>query len=147
MTNNEKLSDLIADPIEGPYEGEDFWVDENNTIQVTGNNIMLAGKIMRKVNSSGLFERRLVKIGQRGDNLLLGFDTLVDVEPSYSTKIGFKRDTLAEVKKDEQGKYCVYLNGQRTARLFKKLVSAKQFLKQIDHELKQTAQESELIED
>lgn len=146
MTHTQ-LNELIEDPINGPFEGEDYWIDPDGTVQVTNNNVALAGRIMRKVNASGLFETRLVKTGQRGDNILLGFDTLVDQEPVYKAKIGFKRDTLAEVKKDHQGKFAVYLNKQRTARMFKKLVSAKQYLKQLDYELQNTAQEPELIED
>lgn len=142
MTNDviEQLNSIIADPFDGPFEGEDYWIDPDGTIQVP-NNVSLAATIMRKVNNTGLFAERLVKIGHRGDNVLLGFDTLKDAEPAYKVSIGYKRSTKAEVKKDANGKFCVYLDGQRNARLFNKLVSAKQFLKQLDATLKQAGEE------
>ena len=49
---SEKLNDMIADPFDGPFEGEDFWVDSDGVIQVSDNNVRLAGIIMRKVNQS-----------------------------------------------------------------------------------------------
>ena len=123
MANREQLLNTITDPYEGPEEGIDFWIDENGYVQVPDHRT--AGLIMRKANTSGEFEQKLVKIGQKGDVILLGFDTLANVEPVYSARIGFKGDTSAEVKKDTSGKFCVYINGKRQARLFNKLTSAK----------------------
>ena len=47
---SETLNDMIADPFDGPFEGEDFWVTEDGIIQVNNNDVGLAGKIMRKIN-------------------------------------------------------------------------------------------------
>lgn len=147
MTELERLSDIIADPIAGPYEGEDFWIDADGTIQVAENNVVLAATILRKANNSGEFPVKLVKIGQRGDSILLGFDTLLDAEPVYTAKIGFKRDTLTEVKKDQAGKFCLYVNKKRATRLFNKLSTVKSFIKKLDRDLQEAAQEPESFED
>jgi hypothetical protein len=143
----ELLNDIIGDPINGPYEGEDYWIDEDGTIQVAENNAILAGTILRKANNSGQFAVKLVKIGQRGDSIILGFDTLLDADPVYTTNIGYMRDTLAEVKKDTAGKFCLYLNRKRATRMFTKLTAAKTFLKKLDKDLQNEATEPELVEE
>lgn len=131
-----ELPALISCPIDGPFEGEDYLIDnENNTIQVTHNNIKLAATIMRKVNTSDLFEIKLVKVGQAGDSILLGADTLTEDKAVYTANIGFQRDTLAEVKKDKAGKLCLYLNKKRSPRMFNKMSSLKEFLKTLDIDL------------
>ena len=56
---SEKLTKIITDPIIGPFEGEDFWIDDNGTIQVAENNVKMAATIMRKTNASGKFKQRL----------------------------------------------------------------------------------------
>jgi len=139
VTFSEQLTELITDPFDGPFEGEDYYLDKDGIIQVPVDKITLAAIIMRKVNSSGVFTKKLVRIGQGGDNVWLGFDTMLEADPVYTTRIGPNKDTLAEVKKDSAGKFCLYLNGNRSTRLFKKLVTVKNFLKQLDGELKQTA--------
>jgi hypothetical protein len=136
MTIAQQLGDIITDPITGPFEGEDYWIDEDGTIQISENNIRLAAIIMRKANTSGVFEHKLVKIGNRGDSVLLGFDDLVDQPAVYASDIGYKNDTHAEVKLDKAGKFCLYLNNKRCTRMFKKLASVKLFLKRLDQDLK-----------
>ena len=143
----ELLNGIISDPILGPFEGEDYWIDQDDTIQIAENNVMLAGTILRKANNSGQFDVKLVKIGQRGDSIILGFDTLLDTDPVYKTQIGYMRDTLAEVKKDTTGKFCLYLNKKRATRMFTKLTAAKTFLKKLDKELKNEATEPELVDE
>jgi hypothetical protein len=135
QTISEQLSSIIGDPIDGPYEGEDYWIDDDGTIQVADNNVRLAAMIMRQANNSGMFETKLVKVGNKGDSILLGFDTMADIKPIYTAKIGYKRDTLAEIKKDLTGKFCVYFNNKRAARMFAKLSAAKAYLKKVDSEL------------
>jgi len=135
MTHTELLNEIIGDPIVGPFEGEDYWIDADGTIQVSDNNVILAATIMRKTNNSGQFDVKLVKIGHRGDSIILGFDTLLDAEPVYTTNIGYNKNTLAEVKATEDSSFCVYLNKKRSTRVFKKLHSAKTFLKKLDLEL------------
>lgn len=147
MTNVETLVDIIADPILGPYEGEDFWVDDDGTIQIAENNIVLAATIMRKANNSGEFTSRLVKVGHRGDSILLGFDTLVDAEPLYKATIGYQKSISAEVKKDSNGKFCLYLNKKRCSRLFSKMASVKTYLKNLDKELQSQPSETADIDD
>jgi hypothetical protein len=141
------LNEIIGDPIQGPYEGEDYWIDEDGTIQIAENNVVLAATIMRKANNSGQFAVKLVKIGHRGDSIILGFDTLLDAEPVYVTNIGYMRDTLAEVKKDTAGKFCLYINKKRATRMFTKLSTAKTYLKKLDKELQNEATEPELVDD
>ena len=147
MTFGEQLLEIISDPYEGPFEGEDYFIDVDGVIHVPVDNIKLAALVMRKVNATGMFEQKLVKIGQGGDSVLLGFDTLVDADPVYVVRVGYKKDTLAEVKKDTGGKFALYLNKQRTARLFKKLTSVKLFLKKLDKELTQDPIEPEVFDD
>ena len=141
MASYQQLIKIISDPYEGPEEGVDFWIDEHGLIQVSDNRI--AGLIMRRANTSGEFEQKLVKIGQKGDALLLGFDTLLDTEPVYAARIGFKGDAVAEVKQDSIGKFCLYINGKRQARLFTKLSTAKQTIKKLDKDLQTAAVEPE----
>ena len=143
----ELLNEIIGDPIEGPFEGEDYWIDDDGTIQIAENNAILAGTILRKTNNSGRFTTKLVKIGQRGDSILLGFDTLLDAAPVYKTNIGYMRDTLAEIKKDDAGKFCLYLNKKRATRMFSKLTAAKSFLKKLDKELQNDAVVPDVQED
>jgi len=143
----ELLNEIIGDPINGPYEGEDYWIDEDGTIQIAENNAILAGTILRKTNNSGQFDTKLVKIGQRGDSIILGFDTLLDADPVYKAQIGYMRDTLAEVKKDNAGKFCLYLNKKRATRMFSKLTAAKAFLKKLDKDLQSDGVEPEAIDD
>lgn len=147
MNFNDQLTEIISDPFDGPFEGEDYFINEEGIINIPIENIKLSAIVMRKVNSSGIFEKKLVKVGQGGDNILLGFDTLVDTAPVYSAKIGFKGDTVAEVKADEAGKFCVYVNKKRLARMFKKQTSAKQFIKQLDKELQSAVDMSENVDD
>jgi len=130
MANLEQLLEVISDPYNGREEGVDFWVDEDGYIQVP--NIRTAALLMREANTSGQFTQNLVKVGQKGDSILLGFDTLLDVSAVYKTKI---QDILAEVKRDEGGKFCVYLNKKRSARMFNKLASAKRFIKSLEKDL------------
>ena len=144
---SEQLTDIISDPFNGPFEGEDFWVDGNGTIQVAENNVKLAATIMRKANLSGKFPQRLVKIGAHGDSILLGFDTLSDADPVYTAKIGFKGDMLAEVRADTSGKFCFYINGKRGARMFSKLSAVKSALKKLDREMQSVSVEPEDLDD
>ena len=147
MADYQVLLDLVSDPILGPFEGEDFWIDPDGTIQIAENNVKIAALLMRKVNTSGLFDVNLVKMGQRGDSILLGFDTLLDADPVYSAKIGFKSDTLAEIKRDINDKFCVYVNGKRLARMFAKLTQAKQMIKKLDKDLQSAADVPEDLDD
>jgi hypothetical protein len=144
---NSQLLDIISDPFNGPFEGEDFWIDDDGTIQIAENNVRLAAVIMRKTNSSGKFPQRLVKIGAQGDSILLGFDTLGDVKPVYTAKIGFKGDMLAEVKEDQSGKFCLYINGKRGTKMFAKLSAVKAALRKLDKEIQSAGTEPEDLDD
>ena len=55
MADYQLLLDLVSDPISGPFEGEDFWIDPDGTIQIAENNVKIAALLMRKVNTSGSF--------------------------------------------------------------------------------------------
>ena len=133
MTNLEQLLEVISDPYNNREEGVNFWVDEEGYIQVQ--DVRTAALIMREANTSGVFTQNLVKVGQKGDSILLGFDTLLSVDPKFKTDIGLRKDILAEVKQDENGKFCVYLNRKRSARMFAKLANAKKFIQTLDKDL------------
>lgn len=135
MTQNNQLLDIISDPIDGPFEGDDFCVDEQGYIQVYDGNPKIAALIMRKANTSGLFPVNLVKIAHKGDSIILGFDTAAETEPVFVNLIGYQRAVLAEVKVGADGKFCVYLDKKRSARNFNKLSSAKTFIKRLDRDL------------
>ena len=133
MQNLEQLLEVISDPYNGREEGVDFWVDEEGYIQAQ--DVRTAALLMREANTSGVFKQNLVKVGQKGDSILLGFDNLLDADAVYKTKIGSNNDILAEVKRDDNDKFCVYLNRKRSARMFTKLTSAKRFIKSLDKDL------------
>jgi hypothetical protein len=135
MTDYQQLIDLITDPISGPFEGEDFCVDEQGYIQVYNNDPKIAAMIMRKANISGVFPVNLVKIAHKGDSIVLGFDTVAGTEPVFSNQIGYQKDVLAEVKVAADGKFCIYLDKKRSAKVFAKLASAKTFIKRLDRDL------------
>lgn len=145
MAQLDKLLEVITDPYAGREEGVDFWVDENGYIQTQ--DVRTAALIMRTANGSGAFEQNLVRVGHKGDSILLGFDDLANIEPVYTANIGYKRDTLAEVKKDAAGKFCLYINKKRSTRLFNKLPTVKSFLKKLDKELQQEAVEPETFDE
>lgn len=139
---SEKLIKLIQDPFNGPFEGEDFMINEEGFIEVPSYNAKLAGTICRKVNISQKFDQNLVKFGVKGDTIILGFDELENVDSEYQTKIGYKNDTLAEVKPDHANRYHVYINSKRTSKMFNKLSVAKAYITKFDKILKQTAKPS-----
>lgn len=140
MTQTSQLLTIISDPISGPFEGEDFCIDEQGYIQVYDNDPKVAAMIMRKANNSGLFEQNLVKIAHKGDSIILGFDTVSGQEPVFADQIGYQRDVLAEVKVGADGKFCVYLDKKRSSRNFNKLASAKTFVKRLDKDLRSTGE-------
>jgi hypothetical protein len=135
MTPNSQLLDIISDPITGPFEGEDFCIDEQGYIQVYDNDPKVAAMIMRKANSSGLFDVNLVKVAHKGDAIILGFDTVSSTAPIFANQIGYQKTVLAEVKVSEDGKFCIYLDKRRSARTFAKLAGAKTFVKRLDKDL------------
>jgi len=135
MTQNSQLLDIISDPILGPFEGEDFCIDEQGYIQVYDHNPKVAAMIMRKANTSGLFPVNLVKVAHKGDSIILGFDTVSSTEPVFVNQIGYQKGVLAEVKVGADGKFCIYLDKKRSARIFGKLASAKTFIKRLDKDL------------
>ena len=140
MTENSQLLDIISDPISGPFEGEDFCIDEQGYIQVYDSNPKIAAMIMRKANTSGLFDKNLVKIAHKGDAIILGFDTASGLEPIFANQIGYQKSVLAEVKVGADGKFCIYLDKKRSARTFNKLASAKTFVKRLDRDLQSTGE-------
>jgi hypothetical protein len=146
---SETLNDMIADPFDGPFEGEDFWVTEDGIIQVNNNDIGLAGKIMRKINQSGNFDKPLIKLGTSGDSIQLSFDTLGDTTPIFSAKIGFKGDMLAEIRQSENDKkeYLLYMNGKRNVKVYNSLARVKRAINKLDSEMKQAGLEPDAIDD
>ena len=140
MTQNSQLLDIISDPITGPFEGEDFCIDEQGYIQVYDSNPKTAAMIMRKANTSGLFPVNLVKVAHKGDSIILGFDNLSSTAPVFTNQIGYQKGVLAEVKVGDDGKFCIYLDKRRSSRTFNKLASAKTFVKRLDKDLQSTGE-------
>jgi hypothetical protein len=132
METLEQLLEVISDPYNGREEGVDFWVDEEGYIQAQ--DVRTAALLMREANTSGQFEQALVKVGQKGDSILLGFDNLINTPPVYTAKIGYLAAVVAEVRTDGK-KFSVYLDGKRSARMFNKLASTKTYIKRLDKEL------------
>lgn len=133
MANLEQLLTVISDPYDGREEGIDFWIDEQGYIQTQ--DVRTAALLMRKANTSGQFDQNLVKVGQKGDSLILGFDTVLGTKPVFANQIGYQKGVLAEVKVGDDGKFCIYLDKKRSARTFAKLASAKTFIKRLDQDL------------
>jgi hypothetical protein len=135
MADYQLLLDLVSDPISGPFEGEDFCIDEQGYIQVYDNDPKIAALIMRKANISGLFPVNLVKVAHKGDSIILGFDNVSNTEPVFANQIGYQKSVLAEVKVGDDGKFCIYLDKRRSTRTFAKLAGAKTFVKRLDKDL------------
>lgn len=135
--DTQTIKNLIDDPIDGPSEGFDYFIDEEGIINVPTDKIRISGNIVNKVNNSGLFKQKLVKIGQVGDCILLDFDTLGDALPVHTAKIGPNKDVLIEAKKTMTDKYQIYINKKISIRIFKKMSTVKKFIKNLDRELKQ----------
>lgn len=133
MANLEQLLTVITDPYAGREEGVDFWVDEDGYIQT--HDVRTAALIMRTANTSGEFAQNLVRVAQKGDSILLGFDTISQADPVFTSQIGYQKSVFAEIKADTDGKFCVYLDGKRSVRMFSKLASAKTFVKRLDKDL------------
>lgn len=138
MANLEQLLAVITDPYDGREEGVDFWVDEQGYIQT--HDVRTAARLMRTANTSGEFTQNLVKVAQKGDSIILGFDTVSESESVFSNQIGYQKGVLAEIKEDADGKFCVYLDKKRSARMFTKLASAKTFVKRLDKDLQSTGE-------
>lgn len=133
MANLEQLLAVISDPYDNREEGVDFWIDEQGYIQTQ--DVRTAALLMRKANTSGEFDQNLVKVGQKGDSIILGFDTVIGTDSVFSNQIGYQKTVLAEVKVGTDGKFCVYLDKKRSSRTFAKLASAKTFIKRLDKDL------------
>lgn len=130
-----KIRKLISNPYEAPYEGEDYFIDDaTETIEVIDTKV--SGTICHRINNSGKFDRRLVKLNYSGDMITLGFDTLEDVDAIYETRIGYRDDTLAEIKESAEGEFCIYLNSKRSPKKFKSIKSAKMYLNKLSKVLK-----------
>lgn len=126
------VNSYVGDPVAGPYEGEDYWFEED-MVYVTS--IPVAAKIMQVVNESGKFDRKLVKFRKAGDVTMLGFDTTQDQEPVFTRKLGLNRDVVAEVKVSEIGRFCIFLNGKRETVQHRTMTAAKRYLTQTNQRL------------
>ena len=142
-TLKEKLVNLLDSPYEGPYEGEDFIVNDDGYIQVFDNNIRLCGLIVHKVNKSSISDKTMVKLYTAGDAITLGFDETRAVESIFSKNIGFHGDVQAEIKVDTEGKFIVYINNKRKVKMYTTLAQAKVAINKLDKELLRTVEESE----
>lgn len=135
--NKLQIVELISDPYDGPFEGEDFIIDEQGFIEISGNKTKLAALIMRKINLSKMHELPLVVIATRGDCIILGFDQLNHAHIVFSDKVGPNKDVLVNVKSSDDTIFYVYLNERRSSRVFKNLSAAKKFIRAFDKELQQ----------
>lgn len=136
MRTSDILVECIDDQIDGPHYGEDFIIDDHGFVQV--HSAKQAGLIMRKVNQSNLFDDKLVRLGNHGDCVILGFDTLTTQVPVFETTVGYEKLPV-EIKQTNEGKFCIYVGSKRSSRLFNKLAGAKKYIKQLDKELSEVA--------
>jgi len=136
LPTTQELIAFISSTVDGPVEGSDYYIDDDGLINVDIENVGVAGSIIRQVNQSKLYSEKMVRITVSGDTIILGFDTIRAMPSVYTLTIGKNKDTLAEVKEDGTGKFCFYLNDRRNTRTFRKLATAKRFIKDMDKELK-----------
>lgn len=123
----DKLQKIISpDPYDYPFEGEDYYIEDNGTISVSNNNARLAGMICHKVNRSGKFEHKLTRFGTLGGVIILGFDKLAEKEPVFKDQLGKKKNISVEIR-ELDGIYYIYINGQRRTNSFLKLSTAKAY--------------------
>jgi hypothetical protein len=142
---NEVISKILGnDPYEGPFEGEDYLIDDDGVIHV--GDPRLAATICRKVNMSNKFTNRLVNIGKSGDMISLGFDEIADTISVHSEKLGSNKDLKSDIKTDGTVFY-VYLEGKRKTKTFNTLSIAKAYCKKLSNQLDQLAEVNETDDD
>lgn len=131
-----QITDILSKtfcPIDGPFEGEDYHVDEEGYIVV--DDPLTAGRICRIVNKK-IIDKKLIKLGTKGGAVILGFDELRDVNPVYSDSVGDDRDIKVNVKQGLNGIHFVYVDGRRMPKSYKTLGLAKAYVKKLDRDLK-----------
>lgn len=114
---------------------EDAFHVMDDMVYVPDNNIRAAGMITNKLNNSKLFDRQLVKLGKRGDSIILGFDTMADAESVHADVIGPDYTTAIEVKRDTDNRCLLYVDGHRYTRTFPSLAATKRYIEQLDQQL------------
>lgn len=114
---------------------EDTFRIEDQHVLVHDNNIRAAGMIAHKLNNSKLFDKQLVKLGKRGDCIIMGFDTMADAESVYANTIGPDGTTEVEVKRDTNNQCLLYVDGHRYTRTFPSLAAVKRYIDQLDKQL------------
>lgn len=112
----------------------DFAVEEDGTIQVFDRKVGTAAQIARVLNTSKAFDKQVVRLGFRGDSIVLGFDELVDAQAVYEDYIGPDCEVTAEVKQAKDG-YYVYMDNRRTTIKHKSIAAAKRYITQLDNQL------------
>jgi len=133
-----------SDPYEGPFEGEDYLIDDDGIIHV--GEARLAATICRKVNMSNKFTNRLVHLGKSGDMIKLGFDEVADTASLHSEKLGSNKDVKSDIKTDGTVFY-VYIEGKRKTKTFNTLSIAKAYCKKLSNQLDQLAEVNETDDD
>lgn len=113
---------------------EDSFHVQDNEVYVHDNNIRAAGMITHKLNNSKLFDTQIVKLGKRGDTIILGFDSMADAASVYANIVG-PEFTAVEIKRDSNNRCLLYVDGHRYARTFPSLAAAKRFIDQLEHQL------------
>lgn len=135
-TNLESLK-MVLDNGEAGIEGEDFHYDGDN---VVAHNIRAAGKVLRAINTSGLFSKQAIVI-KKGEEPVIGFDTAGDAKVVFQDTIGPEHEEMdVEIKTDASGKFYLYTNGKRNVRDFDKLTHAKRYVSKLDNQLRTTHQ-------
>ena len=112
----------------------DFSLESDGTILVFDNKIGTAATIARVINTSKAFDKQLVRLGKRGDSIVLGFDELVDAEAVYEDWIGPDCEVEATVKQAKDC-YYVYMDDRRTSVKHKSIAAAKRYITQLDNQL------------
>ena len=112
----------------------DFAVEEDGTIQVFDRKVGTAAQIARVLNTSKAFDKQVVRLGFRGDSIVLGFDELVNAVAVFEDYIGPDCEVTAEVKQANDG-YYVYMDDRRTSVKYKSIAAAKRYITQLDNQL------------
>jgi len=130
-SNTESLK-LVIDGSDVGFEGEDYYYDGDNII---ANDRRIAGKILRAINTSGLFSKQAVVV-KNGEQPVIGFDALADARSVFQDTIGTDEFPMdVEIKTDSTNKFYIYTNGKRNVRTFDKFPHAKRYIKKLDQQL------------
>jgi len=130
--SNEEALRMVLDNGDAGSEGEDYHYDGEN---IVAHNIHAAGKVLRAINSSGLFTKQAVVI-KKGEQPIIGFDTAANAQVVFQDTIGPDFEEVeVEIKTDDSNKFYLYTNGRRNVKTFDKLAHAKRYVYKLEQQM------------